>query len=346
MSLSLLSQVTTVAKRLPARVFLYAQEKWGKSSWAAHAPGAIFAMTRGEDGLATLMNAGRVPATAHFPDTMQTWGKLRQATAALLNEDHAFKTFVVDTANGAARLCAEYVCDEHFHGAWKEFHAYGKGFEICLEQWIAWLGELDRLREERTMSIILLAHTEVKGFKNPTGADYDRYTPDMPKHLWSVTHKWSDAILFGTFKVFEAVSGSGKDKKVKGQGGSQRVLYAGESAAYLAGNRLGLPSEIACGSSAEEAFKNFRTEAAKARAAALEKEKAAKEKATAEANKPATDKPTPTSDQPKPSPAPTSKVGTDGVEHDELGPIAFTGGTPPDPDQTDLFENDDNGPPH
>ncbi len=333
MSLSLLSQVTTVAKRLPARVFLYAQEKWGKSSWAAHAPGAIFAMTRGEDGLLTLMNAGRVPAVPHFPDDFHRWGLLRQATAALRDDEHGHKTFVVDTANGAARLLAEHVCDEHFHGAWKEFHAYGKGFEICLEQWIGWLGDLDRLRKERSMSIILLAHTEVKGFKNPTGADYDRYTPDMPKHLWGVTHKWSDAILFGTFKVFEAVSGSGKDKKVKGQGGSQRVLYAGESAAYLAGNRLGLPAEIGCGNSAAEAWANFRTEVAKARAAALEKEakaKAAKDAAPVAPAKPTSDKP----------------ARVPGVEYDEYDVPIFGNGVPPDTDQTELFENSSAGPPH
>ena len=331
MSLSLLSQVTTVAKRKPARVFLYAQEKWGKSSWAAHAPGAIFAMTQGEDGLLTLMNAGRVPPTPHFPEEMSSWDKLIQATTALLQEEHGHKVFVVDTANGAARLCAEHVTQEHFGGSAINFDAYGKGYEICIGYWNSWLKHLDRLREDRGMSIILLAHTEVKSFKNPTGADYDRYQPDMPKKLWGVTHKWGDVILFGSFKVHEQVTGQGKDKKVKGQGGSQRVLYAGESAAYLAGNRYGLPAEIGCGASAADAWKNFRNEMAKARPAAPAKPKDAA---------PATDKPTATTDQPKPTPAPTSRVGANGIEADELGPIF-----PPDPDQSDLFENSNDGPP-
>ncbi|VTR92791.1 Uncharacterized protein OS=Isosphaera pallida (strain ATCC 43644 / DSM 9630 / IS1B) GN=Isop_2440 PE=4 SV=1: AAA_24 [Gemmata massiliana] len=339
MSLSLLSQVTTAARRKPARVFLYAQEKWGKSSWAAHAPGAVFAMTRGEDGLLTLMNAGRVPPTPHFPQDFHRWGLLRQATAALRDDEHEFKTFVVDTANGAARLCAESVCAEHFQNSWVQFDAYGKGYEVCLEQWIEWLADLDRLRSERLMSIILLAHTEVKGFKNPTGADYDRYAPDMPKKLWSVTHKWSDAILFGTFKVHEAVTGTGKDKKVKGQGGSQRVLYAGESAAYLAGNRLGLPAEIGCGASAGEAWANFRNAAAKARAEALAKEKEAKAAKEKGEGKPTSDGATPSAETPKPE-------RIRGVEYDEFDSPIFPNGVPPDAGQTDLFENSNAGPPH
>ncbi|VTS03629.1 Uncharacterized protein OS=Acinetobacter calcoaceticus DSM 30006 = CIP 81.8 GN=F936_02127 PE=4 SV=1 [Gemmata massiliana] len=49
---------------------------------------------------------------------------------------------------------------------------------------------------------------------------------------------------------------------------------------------------------------------------------------------------------PKPATAPTSKVGADGIERDEHGnPIPFANGVTPDPDQTDLFDNDDTSPP-
>ena len=79
---SLLSTVKTKAAKLPSRTFLYAREKWGKSSLFAHAPGAIFFMTRGETGLIELISGGRVPATAHFDyleKSPPTWLMLRQA---------------------------------------------------------------------------------------------------------------------------------------------------------------------------------------------------------------------------------------------------------------------------
>jgi hypothetical protein len=296
--------VTTRAKRKPARVFLYAQEKFGKTSFAAHAPDPIFAMTRGEDGLLTLMNAGRLPPTAHFPDDLHRWDQLRAVTCALRDEDHDRKTFVVDTANGAARLLAEHVCCEHFGDSWTAFDSYGKGHQVCVAEWIAWLADLDRLREDRSMSIILLSHAEVKSFKNPAGADYDRYQPEMPKPIWSVTHKWGDVILFGSFKVHAQVEGSGKDKKVKGQGGNQRVLYAGESAAFLAGNRYGLPHEISCGNSAADAWKNFVEQMKKARPAEVPKQAAPAEAPKTES---------PKTEPKKPETAPPTAPVDDGI---------------------------------
>lgn len=259
MSLGLLQYVTTTAKRKPARVFLYAQEKWGKSSWSAHAPAPIFLMTRGEDGLVTLMNAGRLPPTPHFPEDQHRWDSFTQCVRALQNEPHEYRTLVIDTANGAARLCQEHTCEERFNNDWSQYDAYGRGDKLSVEPWAAFLADLDRLREDRSMSVILLAHTEVKSFKNPAGPDYDRYQPDMPKTLWSLTHKWADVILFGSLRVSEQKVGNGPNRQTKTVGGSQRVLHAGESAAFLAGNRYGLPAEIPCGANAAEAWKNFAT---------------------------------------------------------------------------------------
>jgi hypothetical protein len=43
----LLAKVTNASPSLPSRVVLYAAEKWGKSSFAAHAPKPVVVFRRG-----------------------------------------------------------------------------------------------------------------------------------------------------------------------------------------------------------------------------------------------------------------------------------------------------------
>ena len=100
-----LRAVTAGTRRLPTRLFVYAHEKWGKTSLAAFAPRPVFLMTRGETGLETLIAAGQPPATDHFRDPAAEWADVLHAVRALTVEVHSFGTLVLDTANGAERLC-------------------------------------------------------------------------------------------------------------------------------------------------------------------------------------------------------------------------------------------------
>lgn len=88
--------------------------------------------------------------------------------------------------------------------------------------------------------IIMLGHTQVKPYKNPMGEDFDRYVADVHHKTWGVTHKWADAVLFGTFLTITEK----KNNKVKGIGGTERVLYTERRDAYDAKNRYNMPEEI------------------------------------------------------------------------------------------------------
>jgi AAA domain len=247
-----LAAVTGGTRRLPTRLFVYAHEKWGKTSLAAFAPRPVFLMTRGETGLETLLAAGRLPATDHFRDPAADWADVRHAVRVLTDEEHSFGTLVLDTANGAERLCLEAVCREQFDNSWPAFDAYGRGVSAAQGEWVKLLDALDRLREARRMAVILLAHARVQAFRNPAGNDYDRYQPDLTRPVWSVTHKWADVIAFGSFQTHEKPTG--EKGKVKATGGQQRVLHLERSAAWDAGNRYGLPAALGCGGGAQVAW--------------------------------------------------------------------------------------------
>lgn len=249
-----LARVKTAGQRLPNRVVLHGVEGVGKTSFGANAPAPIFLMARGETGLETLIDAGQLPETPHFPE-VQDWNTATQALEALRTLDHEYKTVVLDTLNGFERLCHEHVCQVNFNGDWSEkgFSGYMRGYEVALPEWRLFLSALDRIREERRCSILCLAHTKVATFKNPEGPDYDRYTVDMHTKTWGLTHKWADMVLFATFHV-ETEKQSGR---VKGVGGQQRILYTERHASYDSKNRHGLPEEIDFGTSGTQAWSNF-----------------------------------------------------------------------------------------
>lgn len=242
---------------LPSRVILHGVEGVGKTSWAAFAPGAIFMMSRGETGLETLIDAGRLPAIQHFPQ-ITAWQDVLSLVDWLTTEEHGFKTLVIDVLSGLERLCHEFVCARDYGGDWGErgFTGYMRGYDVSLADWRELLSALDRLREKRKMGIIGLCHTKVAPFKNPEGADYDRFSPDMHHKTWAATHAWADMVLFVNHYV-EVVTDKATAKKGKGRGGQQRVMYTERTAAYDAKNRFGLPPEISMGDDGQSAWASF-----------------------------------------------------------------------------------------
>jgi hypothetical protein len=250
-----LETVTTTTKRLPNRVVLHALQKWGKTSFAAQAPSPIFLMTRGEDGLCTLIDSGQLPEVPHFPRPFDGWLDLKCALHELNTKPHTYKTIVLDTLNGAERLCFEYLVETQMDGSWEKFDAYGRGPKLAVAEIIEFTRLLDNLRE-KGLSILALCHSQVRTFKNPEGLDYDRWEPVLAKETWGHIDRWADMILFGNFETF-AESKEARATKAKARGGQQRVLCCERTAAYDAGNRHGLPPEIECGSSAAEAWAAF-----------------------------------------------------------------------------------------
>lgn len=252
-----LGDISTKGNGLPPRTILHGVEGVGKTSFAAYGRKPVFIQTKGETGLETLIDANRIPETAHFPEC-GSWIELLSAVSELRTGEHDFGTLVIDTLNGAERLCHEHVCVRDFKSDWGKngFTSFMQGFEVSLADWAILLQELDALRAEKKMTIICLCHTKVQTFANPEGADFDRYQPDLHRKTWGLTAKWADMILFANFETFVDQKDSGK--KGKGTSAGTRVIHTERHAAYDAKNRFGLPLEIEMGSTGKEAFDNFK----------------------------------------------------------------------------------------
>jgi hypothetical protein len=250
-----LAEVITVGSGRPSRGIIYGPEGVGKTAVGSMSPKPIFLMSRGETGLETLIDAGRVPETPHFPEIL-CFQDFLGAVRLLTSEPHDYRTLVIDTVNGVERLCHEHVCRREFGGRWGRdgFTSFNTGYDVAQADWRELLGALDRLRDVRRMGIIALGHARIAPFKNPEGADYDRFTPDLHAKTWGLTHRWADFVLFLNFDTY--VEGD-RSQRPKGKGGTRRVLHTERTAAFDAKNRHGLPERIDCGDSAAEAWGNL-----------------------------------------------------------------------------------------
>ena len=228
---------------------IYGPPGVGKTTLGASFPNPVILQSSGEKVDALIKN-GRLPETlARFPEAT-SWDQLDSGIKTLTNEDHDYKTLVVDTLNGAEKLLQAHVISTVYDNDMRKFTDYGAGERIASPKMLAFLASLDRLRESRKMSIVLLAHSRIKEQKNPEGENYDRYEPDFSKETLATVSRWSDALLFLNFFIVV-------NKEGLGLGGDQRVMHCERRAAYEAKNRLGLPATIQLGDTKESAWQAF-----------------------------------------------------------------------------------------
>ena len=234
--MSMLENIQTGRENKPPRIMVYGQEGVGKSTLGASAPDPIFIQT--EDGL------GEIDC-CKFPLAQSVEDVIIELTA-LRDEEHNFRTVVIDSLDWLERLIFDEICKEFgVRSIEKADGGYGKGYVDALVHWRKVLALLDDLRNKRGMMVILLAHAKVERFEDPENAAYDRYSPRLHKHAASLISEWVDTVLFATKRM--RVSKDGDSRMIAapiGADGGERIIRTNGSPACIAKNRYGLPNEI------------------------------------------------------------------------------------------------------
>lgn len=227
------SLMSSTALRSP-RLLVHGVAGVGKTVFAAasNRPAIICC----EDGLGML----KVP---HFP-LARTYGDVIDALAALHTEDHEFKTVVVDSVDWLEPLVWAETCKIHNWASIEE-PGYGKGYAAALDLWRQYLDWLNALRDDRGMTVIQIAHTDIKRFDSPEHEPYDRYVIKLQARAAALLQEHSDVVLFANYRISTVKSDVGFNKKVtRALGSGERVLYTAERPAFLAKNRYGLPDVL------------------------------------------------------------------------------------------------------
>jgi len=213
---------------------IYGPNGVGKSVWASQAPNPVFIDF--ESGTEQL-DVARLPK----PETL---GEFRNIISGLANQEHPFKTLVIDPLDYVESLIWQQVRSEDPmkpKSIELALGGYGKGYVRALEIWRGILSDLIRLVTK--MHVVLIANCAIKRFDDPKlPSAYDRYILQLNSLAAAAVRQSVDALLFATFdeKVRELSKTTGK-----GIGDGTRVVFTEHRPAFDSKNRFGLPFEMA-----------------------------------------------------------------------------------------------------
>jgi hypothetical protein len=226
---------------------------------AANAENPIFLLSPGETGLHSLIDSGQLPADIPNKE-ISDWQECMAYIEALTAEQHGRKTLVVDTANGMEKLANVFTRQRDYPGenGDKEFIAYQAGYRTCaMGAWKEFHVALDKLRREKKMMIVLLAHTGVAKVANPSGGDYSKWAAAFDgKWAWEATYAWADCVFFADFDLTVSKENK-KDAKGKAYSSGRRYLHTSWAPDFDAKTRYPMPPEIEMGDDGATAWANI-----------------------------------------------------------------------------------------
>ena len=156
------------------------------------------------------------------------------------NEERAFKTVVIDTADWCEQFCIKSVCEMHSVKGIEDL-GYGKGYVYVAEEFTKLLRECDKLIDAG-INVVFTAHAQMRKFEQPDelGA-YDRWEMKLSKKVAPLLKEWADMVLFCNYKTTVITDSKTNSKKASG---GKRVMYASHHPCWDAKNRFNLPEQM------------------------------------------------------------------------------------------------------
>lgn len=229
-----LSQVKKGGTMKPPRVLIYGPAGIGKTTFGAEAPRPIFLPI--EDGLGKL-DVDSFPTPGTYSDALA-------ALKSLIQEEHEFKSIIVDSLDWLEPLIWSHTCEQN---GFKSIEApgYGKGYVEALKYWREFLDHLNYLRDTKKMAVVLIGHSIIREFKSPDTDSFDRYQIKLQQKAADLVSENSDAIFFANYKTQTIKTEGRTGVRNRAVGTGERVMFTEERPAWLAKNRYGLPAEMA-----------------------------------------------------------------------------------------------------
>lgn len=234
--MSILSKITKPEDR-PIIATITGDAGVGKTTLAATWPKPIF--IRAEDGLQAVPADIRPDA---FP-VLKSVDDLFEQLKALAQEEHDYKTLVVDSATQLETMFGQHVIDsdpKKPKSLAKAMGGYGAGFSA--------VGALHgRVRKaaqylnDKGMHVIFIAHSDVSTLELPDQDPYSRY--ELRLHKKSMTHYTDNVDMVAYIKLQTFTRGEeGERKKAISTG--VRVAVCQTAASCISKNRYGITDDI------------------------------------------------------------------------------------------------------
>lgn len=261
--MSILQQAKKPSAR-PPMVTIVGSPGTGKTTLGALFPSAIMLVT--EDGTSVFESwdeevqpdiLPRLPRAAKDEAgnlARSTRDALMSTMAALIEEEHEYKTLVVDSITTLDLLFqAEIALRDGVGNVADAAGGFHKGYTEVASWHADFIYRCEQLRAVKKMGIVFLAHSGVKKIRNrpDAAADYSVFSLEMDNQALSAYVAQSDAVLY--IKKEEFVTGQETNKRGQTtkygrvtQTGRRTIITTGDGlVGYVtAKNRYGMPPEI------------------------------------------------------------------------------------------------------
>jgi hypothetical protein len=242
--------ITRGKRMLPPRVLLYGVDGIGKTEFASLAPDPVFIFTEPGQGALELATFEATATDAPWEGApssyvMRSFESVLSCVASLYAEEHPYKTVVLDTLDAMEPMLWAHTSKKHGKENIEAF-GYGKGYGFAVAEIEPLLQGLDALNREKNMTVLMLAHSQVKRYDAPDHEPFDRYQMRLHEKMAARVSYWADAVLFANYRthIVRDAAQFGKTGEARGVGHGERLLYTEERPAWHAKNRYGLPPEL------------------------------------------------------------------------------------------------------
>lgn len=230
--MSILSKISKPESR-PVMATILGDAGTGKTTLAATWPKPIF--IRAEDGMKSLGDN----APDCFPVIKKT-DELWEQLAALISENHEYKTVVIDSVTSLERLFTQHVIDSDPKKPQSINQAMG-GWGAGMSQ-VATMHQ--RVRKAATIlgeagiGVVFIAHADLEEIDLPDQEPYSRYNLRLGKK--SMAHYIDDVDLVAQVKLMTFVQG----ETSKAISDGSRVICCHAVASSVCKNRFGITQQL------------------------------------------------------------------------------------------------------
>lgn len=215
------------------KTVLYGVEGIGKTTFASKFPSPLFIDL---DHGTSWLDVDRV-------EDIKDWETLLKTMELFTKTQHDYKTLVIDTADAAAMMCANYIIARSGQGKRSiEDIPYGKGYKMLTEEFSVLMYELERIIN-KGFHVVVLAHAQLKTITKPDEmGQYDHWELKLPANstnrLSPLLKEWADLLIFASYKTKLVTDQATAKKKAKG---GERIMYLAHTPYADAKNRFNLP---------------------------------------------------------------------------------------------------------